>query len=137
MLWAPVTYVADARQTVWNCSLDAADDQPRYVKLPTGTPPSVLCSCTGMKSVSAPPGICPPNRLANCENPASNRSLLVNGDDQLNCVIFSRSSHTLPDSGASAPKNPAPRLPSAVQSSPRSRHCVAPFAYAEPLHTCW
>ena len=24
---------------------------------PTGTPPNVLCSCTGMKSVSAPPGI--------------------------------------------------------------------------------
>src|SRR5437870_682582 len=137
MLCAPVTYVAEARHTLWNCSFDPADAQPRYVKGVTGTPPSTLSSCTGMKLVSAPPGIMPPNRLANCENPASKSSLLVKGDDQVACVIFSRSSHTLPDSGASAPKKPAPVLPSAIQSSPRSRHCVAPFAYAEPLHTCW
>src|SRR5438874_4954418 len=136
MLCAPVTYVADARQTLWNCSLLAAEDQPRYVKLPTGTPPSTLCSWTGMKLVSAPPGIWPPNRLANCEKPASNSNLLVIGDDHVNWVIFSRSSQTLPDSGASAPKKPPPVLPSAVQSSPRSRHCVAPFAYDEPLQTC-
>src|SRR6185503_925173 len=135
MLCAPVTYVADARQTLWNCSFDPADDQPRYVKLPTGVPVVGFdtCSCTGMKLVSAPPGICPPKRLANCEKPASSSTLLVYGDGQLACVIFSRLSHTFPDSGASAPKNPAPTLPSATQSSPRSRHCVAPFRYAEPL----
>jgi hypothetical protein len=42
-----------------------------------------------MKLVSAPPGICPPNRLANCDTPASNRSLLVNGDvhDRSGCGI--------------------------------------------------
>ena len=59
------------------------------------------------------------------------------GEDQVNWVIFSRLSQTLPDSGANAPKKPAPTLPIATQSSPRSRHCSAPLAYADPLQTFW
>ena len=49
--------------------------------------------------MSAPPGICPPNRLANCETPSFWSSLFVKGDVQVNCVIFSRLSHTLPACG--------------------------------------
>ena len=79
---------------------------------------------TGMKSISAPPGFWPPQRLLNDETPASSSSLSVTGELQLPCTIFSRSSHTLPDSGEPALKPPF----SAIQSSPRSRHCLAPFS---------
>src|SRR4051812_39793666 len=98
MLCAPGTYDIEARQTLWNCSFDAADAPPRYVKLSPGACVSAFetCSWTGIRSVSAPPGICPPKRLANCEKPSSYSKRLVAGEDQVAWVIFSRSSHTLP-----------------------------------------
>ena len=49
---------------------------------------------------------------------------LVIGELQLPWMIFSRSSHTLPDSGEPALKPPL----SAIQSSPRSRHWSPPFS---------
>src|SRR6187455_499825 len=52
-----------------------------------------------MKSISAPAGSWPPQRLLNDDTPASINSLLVIGELQLPWMIFSRSSHTLPDSG--------------------------------------
>src|SRR4051812_30143138 len=136
MLCAPVTYVADARQTLCFWSFDAADAQPRYVKFATGTPvPVADVSSTETRPVCVPVGICPPQRLLNCERPASRSSLLVTGDDHVPCVIFSRSSHTLPASGDTDP-NP-PIEPSATQSPPRSRHCSPPFVYAEPVQFFW
>ncbi len=88
-----------------------------------------------MAPVCAPAGIWPPQRLLNEEKPASRSSLLVIGDDQVDWKIFSRSSHTLPDSGESEP-NP-PIEPRATQSPPRSRHCSPPCTSAEPVQFFW
>ncbi len=86
-----------------------------------------------MKSISAPAGALPPQRLLSDDRPASSSSLLVTGDVHDACTIFSRSSHTLPDSGEPLLKPPL----SAIQSSPRWRHCSPPFEYAEPVQFFW
>jgi hypothetical protein len=73
-----------------------------------------------------------PQRLLK-DRPASSRSLLVTAELQLAWTIFSRSSHTLPDSGEPELKPPL----SAIQLSPRSRHCSPPFEYDEPVQFFW
>src|SRR5215471_5116602 len=96
--------------------LDGADAQPRYVKLGIGTPAAVLCSVTATSPVVAPAGMYPPHLLLNDEKPASSSTRFVFGDVHVACVIFSRSGHMFADSGEVV------EVPSAIQSSPRSRH---------------
>ena len=105
------------------------------MKLATGTPvPTALCSRTGTNGVvsSAPGGVWPPQLLTYCEKPASSSRRLVTGDDQLACVIFSRSSHMWAASGAQVPN-----APTATQSSPRLRHPPLSFVNAPPWQSFW
>ena len=73
----------------------------------------------------------PPHLLLNDEKPASNSRRFVAGDDQVACVIFSRSGHMLPDSGDVV------GVPRAIQSSPRSRQRSLVLTSADPVQFAW
>ena len=73
----------------------------------------------------------PPHLLLNDEKPASNSMRFVTGDVHVACVIFSRSGHMLPDSGDVV------EVPSAIQSSPRSRHRSPVLTSADPVQFAW
>src|SRR5438477_12015072 len=113
--------------------LGGARAQQRYVKLglAKGTPAAVLCSVTATSPVSDPAGLYPPHLLLNDEKPASNSMRFVAGDDHVACVIFSRSGHMLPDSGAVVV------LPRAIQSSPRLRQPSPVLTSADPVQLAW
>ena len=61
MLWAPVTYEADARHTLWVWWLLARPAKPWYGMLATGIPVAepTICCTTGMNggASSAPAGV--------------------------------------------------------------------------------
>src|SRR3954471_17095100 len=111
--------------------LDGAEAHPWYVKFGTGTPAAVLCSRTAGRPVCDPVGVYPPHLLLNDETPASNNKRFVAGDVHVPCVIFSRSGHMLADSGDVVD------VPSAIQSSPRSRHESPPLTSEDPVHFAW
>ena len=94
----------------------------------------MTCCTTGMNGAwsSAPVGVWPPQLLKNCENAASISSLFVTGAVYQNCMIFSELSRECVDSGDQLPKPPT-----AIQSSPRTRHWSASFTYEPPSHTFW
>ena len=97
----------------------------------SGTPAAVLCSVMAARPDCEPCGAYPPHRLLNDDTPASNNRRFVAGDDQVPCVIFSRSSHMLADSGEVV------ALPSGIQSSARSRHGLPVFTSAPPAQLLW
>ena len=80
--------------------------------------------------LSAPAGVVGFQLLKNCEAAASSRSLFVIGAVYENCMMCSRPSCFCVDSGDQVP-NPY----TATQSSPRTRHASASFAYELPLQT--
>src|ERR1051325_8432531 len=100
--------------------------------LGTGTPPVRLCSCTGMNGSlsSAPLGVVGFQLLRNCEAAASSNSLLVTGAVYENCMMWSRPSWLIVDSGDHVPKPYT-----ATQSSPRTRHPSPSAEYVLPEQT--
>ena len=88
---------------------------------------------TGMKSRSAPAGVWPPQRLLSEDSPASSSSLFVTGEvherlDDLLAIV-----PHVARLGRSELKPPL----SAIQSSPRLRHCSPSVEYAEPVQFFW